>query len=124
MTTQHPAIGNTASTALPALRALVQDALARVASASALPVRLDPDSPLVRSTVEELASEAAREAMWADPYWPKWDAPRWKMLLLRELGLADSIPRVAVDTLAEVIDKRCLHYFPTRKEEIPPPPRP
>jgi serine/threonine protein kinase/tetratricopeptide (TPR) repeat protein len=118
MTTGH-AMENPASAVLPTLRALVREAWARTASASALPATLEASSPLVRSTVDELASETAREALWADPYWPKWDSPRWKMLLLRELGLADSIPRATADRLAEVLDQRCLHVWPMRKEDIP-----
>lgn len=78
-----------------------------------------PDLPL-EDTLQYLGSEAAMESLDANPYWPKWDGPWWRMMLLFEMGLASRIPRRCVDKLVSKMKSDCLHFFPIRIEELPP----
>lgn len=71
-------------------------------------------------TLAYLASDEAEASIEADPYWPKWDAPWWRMILLHEMGLARRIPARAIETLVRVLPAHCLHTFPFRIEEVPP----
>ena len=64
----------------------------------------------VQSTIEYLASPEAVASLERDPYWPKWETPWWRMLLLFEMGLADRIPKVAVQKLAEAVSR---HFIQT-----------
>lgn len=73
--------------------------------------------PEVDETVRWLGSREALAMIEDDPYWPKWDGPWWRMLLLFELGLAGRIPRDTAVALARKIDAHYLHHFPTE----PPP---
>ncbi|MBI2899126.1 MAG: hypothetical protein HYY17_03010 [Planctomycetes bacterium] len=70
-------------------------------------------------TLRYLESEEALQAIERDPYWPKWDGPWWRMVLLREMGMARLIPRACIDATMRAIDRRCLHFFPFRIEEVP-----
>jgi hypothetical protein len=74
----------------------------------------------VDETVAYLASRAAVSNIAADPYWPKWDAPWWRMTLLWELGLARLIPPPVVEAMVDAIDTHYLRVFPVREEELPP----
>ena len=74
----------------------------------------------VDETVAYLASRAAVASIAADPYWPKWDSPWWRMMLLWELGLARLIPLPAVEALVAAIDTHYLRLFPVREDELPP----
>lgn len=73
----------------------------------------------VQSTVEYLESPAAAAQLEKDPYWPKWDAPWWRMLLLQEMGLAARIPKTAVEKLAEAVSRHFIQFFPFRESELP-----
>lgn len=74
----------------------------------------------VGRSVEHLASDLARDSIRRDPYWPKWDSPWWHMTLLWELGLAELIPRSAVDTMVEAFGSDYLTFFPLRFDLLPP----
>ncbi|MBI3270997.1 MAG: hypothetical protein HYZ53_18485 [Planctomycetes bacterium] len=74
----------------------------------------------VDETVAYLGSRAAHDSLAADPYWPKWDSPWWRMTLLVELGLADRIPAASARALAESCRRTYLPIFPVRAEEVPP----
>lgn len=81
---------------------------------------LDPQiESAVQSTVDYLSSPEAAASLDRDPYWPKWDSPWWRMLLLHEMGLADRIPRAAVDKLAEAVSRHFIQFFPLKESEIP-----
>ena len=81
---------------------------------------LDPTlESSVQSTIDYLASPEAAASLERDPYWPKWDTPWWRMLLLFEMGLAERIPRVAVEKLAEVVSRHFIQVFPVRESEVP-----
>ncbi|MEZ0231128.1 MAG: hypothetical protein ACAI25_21105 [Planctomycetota bacterium] len=67
-----------------------------------------------------LESERARATVAEDPYWPKWDSPWWRMLLLHEMGLAREIPSAVVEGLVTALATKVQHFFPIRAEEIPP----
>lgn len=75
---------------------------------------------MIRETRDALASPAAHEALAADPYWPKWDGPWWRMLLLHEMGLGDEIPASLVERLVVSLDENMCHHFPIRAEDVPP----
>ncbi|MBN2830156.1 MAG: hypothetical protein JXR56_07540 [Candidatus Cloacimonetes bacterium] len=68
---------------------------------------------------EELKSEKAIESIKQDPYWPKWDSPWWKVVLLYEAGYKHLIPREFLVQLINVIDKHYLHFFPLAESDIP-----
>jgi len=74
----------------------------------------------VAETVAYLASPAAVGSIAADPYWPKWDSPWWRMTLLWELGLARLIPPPVVEAMVNAVDTHYLRLFPVREEELPP----
>jgi hypothetical protein len=74
----------------------------------------------VDETVAYLASRATAASIAADPYWPKWDSPWWRMTLLWELGLARLIPPPVVEIMVDAIDTHYLRLFPVREEELPP----
>lgn len=67
-----------------------------------------------------LDSDAALRSIAVDPYWPKWDAPWWHMLLLFELGEASRIPARAAQAMCTALDALPLHLFPIRPGEAPP----
>jgi len=74
---------------------------------------------LVDETVDYLKSKPARDAVRQDPYWPKWDAPWWRMTLLFEMGLSSRIPQSMVETLMSMMQLRYVHGFPTKPGELP-----
>lgn len=83
---------------------------------------LDDDPQLeaaLAETVAALDAPAAAESLRADPYWPKWESPWWRILLLVELGLAARVPPGAVEALAEVCRDHWLPDFPLRLEDVP-----
>ncbi|MEK7865965.1 MAG: hypothetical protein AAB434_04735 [Planctomycetota bacterium] len=99
------------------------DGLDRVRAVLAAP---DPAAPgpahrdaSLGETVWYLESDAARESLEADPYWPKWESPWWRMTLLWEMGLADRIPPATARALVHALSTKCLHTFPFRIEDVP-----
>jgi hypothetical protein len=75
---------------------------------------------LAAASAAYLDSPAARQALAQDPYWPKWDAPWWHMVLLWELGLASLIPSSAVEALLAAMEAQYLPDFPLRDADLPP----
>ncbi|MHB8875276.1 MAG: hypothetical protein ACYC8T_16440 [Myxococcaceae bacterium] len=70
-------------------------------------------------TLDLLGSPAAISTIAADCYWPKWDGPWWRMLLLHEAGLTRLIPRAPVRALAtELAD--FVPFFALSPAEVPP----
>ncbi|HEY4181274.1 MAG TPA: hypothetical protein VGM90_30725 [Kofleriaceae bacterium] len=92
---------------------------ARLAAVPALEPELSADTKrLVEQDVAYLGSDEALALIARDPYWPKWDAPYWSMVLLWELGEAARIPQRAVDAM--IVRMNAMeHFFPLRDEEIP-----
>ena len=74
----------------------------------------------VGRSVEYLASHLAQDSIQQDPYWPKWDSPWWHMTLLWEMGLAELIPKSAVDAMVDAFRSRYLTFFPLRFDLLPP----
>lgn len=70
-------------------------------------------------TLAYLASPAAIDSIRADPYWPKWDAPWWRMTLLHELGLAHEIPQSAVRAMTREVADAYIPFFPLTLAEVP-----
>ncbi len=70
-------------------------------------------------TLDYLGSPAALAAVAADAYWPKWNGPWWRMLLLHELGLADRIPRPLARALASALAERFVPFFPSSPAQVP-----
>ncbi|MCE9584163.1 MAG: hypothetical protein K8T20_16890 [Planctomycetes bacterium] len=73
----------------------------------------------IQSSLEFLESPEALASLERDPYWPKWDSPWWRMLLLHEMGLSAKIPAPAVEKLLEVASRHFIQFFPFRENEIP-----
>lgn len=71
-------------------------------------------------TCAYLDSPDAREAVALDPYWPKWDGPWWRMLLLMEIGRAELIPASLLGLTVETIERHYLRFFPRSEAELPP----
>src|SRR5258708_5012502 len=76
-----------------------------------------PDA--LAETIDFLRSPRALEMIAADPYWPKWDSPWWRIVLLHELGLASRIPPEAARLMASAIDSHYVRTFPFRIEDVP-----
>jgi hypothetical protein len=74
---------------------------------------------LIRQSAAYLESDEALESLSADPYWPKWNSPWWRMLLLHEMGSGDLIPNSALDRMVSAIDSHYLHFFPFNESELP-----
>jgi hypothetical protein len=74
----------------------------------------------VGRSVEYLASDLAQDSIRQDPYWPKWDSPWWHMTLLWEMGLAELIPRNAVEVMVDAFRSWYLTFFPLRFDLLPP----
>lgn len=82
-----------------------------------------PAEQSIRTALDEsvayLASPAAVDSIRADPYWPKWDSPWWRMTLLWEMGHAARIPASAVDAMIAGLATHFLPDFP-QTDELPP----
>ena len=74
----------------------------------------------ITASVAYLGSDAAQRSLEVDPYWPKWDAPWWHMLLPHELGEAARIPARAAAAMVVSLDRLALHSFPIQPGEAPP----
>jgi hypothetical protein len=70
-------------------------------------------------SLEYLASDAALASVEADPYWPKWDAPWWHMLLLYEIGEGARIPGRMVERYVDALSRIPLKVFPITPEDVP-----
>jgi len=68
---------------------------------------------------EELKLDNAIESLKLDPYWPKWDSPWWKAILLYDAGYKHLIPIAFLKNLIRVIDDHYLHHFPLVAAEMP-----
>lgn len=90
-------MGGTAASSRQAVSAL-RARLAGVPDASVEPIA----EPLIADSVAYLDSSEALRSIAADPYWPKWNSPWWRMLALFEIGEARRIP---ARTLAAMIDR-------------------
>ncbi len=73
----------------------------------------------IDETISYLNKNEAVNSIHVDPYWPKWNSPWWRMLLLYEVGKADLIPKIAIDSMIESINNHYLKFFPFYESEIP-----
>jgi hypothetical protein len=84
----------------------------------------DPDAHLppepLAETLAYLGSAEAEASLEADPYWPKWASPWWRMTLLCELGQARAIPERAVAAMTRVLRTHYLEDFPLDPAALPP----
>ncbi len=71
-------------------------------------------------SIATLDSDAGIHAIAADPYWPKWDGPWWRMTLLWEMGLAEKIPERAVRGMITALNHHYLRDFPATEADLPP----
>lgn len=100
---------------------MTADLRSRLASVPDVEVPLsDEVARAIDATVAWLGSDAALVQLRADPYWPKWHGPWWRMLALYELGCANRIPRMLVDAMVESLAGLPVHDFPIRDEDWPP----
>ena len=86
---------------------------------AATPVTPPVPEAALAETRAYLGSAAALESIAADPYWPKWSSPWWRMTLLHELGLAREVPAAAVDAMVRALRTHYLPDFPLSIEDIP-----
>ncbi|MCE1247072.1 MAG: hypothetical protein LWY06_10545 [Firmicutes bacterium] len=77
------------------------------------------DKGAVDSLAEDLKSKSSENSIRRDPYWPKWNSPWWKMLLLMEMNQADRIPGSALDIMAAQVKNQYPDYFPLTEDELP-----
>lgn len=70
-------------------------------------------------TLTYLRSSEALDAIRADPYWPKWDSPWWRVTLLWELGQAALVPASVTEALVDSLNRHYLREFP-QPNELPP----
>ena len=73
----------------------------------------------IEETIDYLSSRLAVDSLNRDPYWPKWDSPWWRSLLLFEIGQGHLVPRSIAEQLVEKINTHYLHFFPFCEDEIP-----
>jgi len=72
----------------------------------------------IEDTVAFLESDRALEMIAADPYWPKWTGPWWRMLILWELGEHARIPARVVRAMVKSIDG-LIQFFPFDLTQLP-----
>ncbi len=84
---------------------------------------IEPIKPHLNNDLTEvtkdLASEHSLQSIHRDPYWPKWDSPWWKMVLLMEMGETSRIPAETARLMLREIDSQYLHFFPLVEAELP-----
>ncbi|MBL7713926.1 MAG: GNAT family N-acetyltransferase [Bdellovibrionales bacterium] len=75
--------------------------------------------PALDETLQYLNSDLAQKDLLTDPYWPKWDGPWWRMLLLHEMGFSELIPKPVVRTMVERLNNHYLRIFPIHSGDLP-----
>jgi hypothetical protein len=82
------------------------------------------DAPESGADLDELGASLATEecdaALALDPYWPKWDAPWWRLTLLFEAGRLDLAPAGYAARFLAAVSGNCIPHFPLVEAEIPP----
>lgn len=84
-----------------------------------LPIYDDATLAQFQDLATGLKTDESLNSIKLDPYWPKWDSPWWKAVLLLECGQAELIPRRFIDTLIVTVDAHYLHTFPVQESQIP-----
>lgn len=99
-----------------------QDSLAEIIETLLQKIRI-PLFTLEESFVEEtiitLNAPETFESLDRDPYWPKWESPWWKMLLLYEIGASHKIPTPILQKMEERLENHYLSFFPLIEAELP-----
>ena len=72
----------------------------------------------LQSSIDYLNSERALNDLEADPYWPKWHAPWWHMLLLHEMGEVKNIPEAVIWAHVSALSRMPVKFFPFSEEEF------
>lgn len=75
--------------------------------------------PEAVETLRFLESGEALAQIAADPYWPKWEGPWWRMGLLWEMGRAKEIPPAAVRAMIAAINDHYLRDYPASDDDLP-----
>jgi hypothetical protein len=96
------------------LRTLVAEQRAKVK----LPALPDDYLDLLDAMREHLKADATLTHLKKSPYWPKWQAAWWAVLLLTELGESDGIPAPLLKGLVASVDAQYLHGLPRRPQDI------
>lgn len=73
----------------------------------------------IQETIAYLRSSNAHAALQQDAYWPKWDGPWWRMLLLHEMGLNQEIPESVTGELVAALNRIPLKSFPIHPGDLP-----
>ncbi|MDD5090542.1 MAG: hypothetical protein PHQ23_06455 [Candidatus Wallbacteria bacterium] len=77
------------------------------------------DSPDAVRMVIELEGSDTSAAFELDPYWPKWTAPWWKVVILDEMGLGECLNDAVLSKLEESLNNHYINFFPLQASEIP-----
>lgn len=70
--------------------------------------------------LQEIHSEGAKATFLRDPYWPKWQTPWWKLLLLLELDLIIGADQEIILEYTALFNNHYLQFFPRDESELPP----
>jgi hypothetical protein len=76
-----------------------------------IPINDTLDLAEIEHSICYLSSEKARQSLNADPYWPKWDSPWWHMSVLYEMGLAQRIPKMAIQWMIDAARRQYVPHF-------------
>ncbi len=66
-----------------------------------------------------LNSDEAVKTVKEDCYWPKWNAPWWHMLLLKEIGQVALIPEKIIREFIATLNNLPLKIFPIEPGDMP-----
>lgn len=80
---------------------------------------MDSIDQAIAKSVRYLGSQAARQSIAQDHYWPKWDSPWWHMLLLHEMGETRRIPQSIVEKMIRALGESPVKIFPYQDSDIP-----
>lgn len=73
----------------------------------------------IDASIRYLQSDEAIMTIREDAYWPKWNAPYWHMLLLKEMGQVSKIPEKMIREWIAKLNKIPLKIFQINPEDFP-----
>ncbi len=101
------------------LQLKIEKSLVEYQSISSRLIMDEDQNSILMDLGKELSSDLSLDSIKLDPYWPKWNSPWWKALLLYEAGYKHLIPHEFLDNLINIIDSHYLHYFPLIQADLP-----
>lgn len=73
----------------------------------------------IQKSIDYLSSDLALATIDTDPYWPKWNAPWWHMLLLHEMGETKLITKKMIEHHVASLNRFPIKIFPILPGEMP-----